>query len=202
MAPALTPTHSDLRLFFIDAVKCAAKNQQLKARPETVAYVGELLTRFARPDALYEKTQDGYRLAALADLYRRAVEAPGASERDEAYRRLGDVALFVAGLFSGSLNRKLVDVDYYIAMGEGAYSRVALHRDARCAETMYRELSHKFAGFVDVLDEVAEQAPGRQEKDVLRTYEVWLRTGSRRAARKLARSGVLAIRDGDANVRH
>jgi len=39
-------------------------------------------------------------------------------------QRLGDTALFIAGVFADSLNRKLVDVDYYVAMGGTAYAQV------------------------------------------------------------------------------
>ena len=191
-----------LRTFFTDAVGSAVDNQHLEARRDTVEYIGDLLTRFARPDALYEKTSEGYRVAALADLYGKAMAAPTGSAREEAYRRMGDVALFIAGLFAGSLRRKLVDVDYYIAMGGGAYGRAAAHRSTRDAEAVFRELSAKFAEFVDVLDEVGEKSAGRKERDVLRTYEIWLATGSRRAARKLARHGVLPVRNPNARDRH
>ena len=114
-------------------------------------------------------------------------------ERADALQRLGDVALFIAGLLSGSLNRKLVDIDYYIAMGGSAYGQLSNTRANAVSDgspEVFEELSHKFSGFVDVLDEVAERAPGHNNTDVMRTYEVWLRTGSPRAARRLRRHGI------------
>jgi hypothetical protein len=59
--------------------------------------------------------------AMLAD----ACEAPSHEARCHALQRLGDVSLFFAGFFSGSFARKLVDIDYHIAMGGRAYGTLA-----------------------------------------------------------------------------
>ena len=53
----------------------------------------------------------------------RGTDAP--SERNRALQRLGDVSLFIAGFFAGSFARKLVDIDYHIAMGGRAYGSLA-----------------------------------------------------------------------------
>jgi len=50
------------------------------------------------------------------------MDAQSLGERRAALRKLGDAGSFISGLFADSLNRKLVDIDYYIAMGGSAYS--------------------------------------------------------------------------------
>ena len=54
-----------------------------------------------------------------------ALEAPTAQERERGLQRLGDVSLFMAGFFAHSFARKLIDIDYHIAMGGRAYGTLA-----------------------------------------------------------------------------
>jgi hypothetical protein len=102
--------------------------------------------------------------------------------------------LFISGVFADSLNRKLVDVDYYIAMGGNAYSYLSdsSHNTLRwqVLSEVFEELASKFAVFVDILGEVSENAHFNRDVDVMRLYEVWLRTGSKRAGRRLQRLGI------------
>jgi hypothetical protein len=55
-------------------------------------------------------------------------------------------------------------------------------------------LSDKFARFVDVLAEVGEQSGLSSQTDIMRLYEIWLRTGSRRAAERLRKLGIEPVR--------
>ena len=104
-------------------------------------------------------------------------------------RRVGDLSLFISGFFSDSLNRSLVDVDYYIQIGEAAYSSLARQDDT--LGDVFDELSDKFAAFVDVLGEVSERSSLTSNTDLLRLYEKWLRTGSRRSGDLLASRGIV-----------
>jgi hypothetical protein len=127
-------------------------------------------------------------------MYQDALEAPTLAQRRAALRRLGDVALFIGGFFAQSLVRKLVDVDYYIAMGGTAYS--ALSESLRRERTqwhgvVFNELARKFPGFVDVLAEVSASAQPGSDTDILRLSEIWLRTGSARARDRLVGLGVV-----------
>lgn len=192
--------------FFQGALQSALDNQCIAAEPHTVQYVVNVLSAFSRSDRLYEKTEDGYGLKPLAILYAEASFSANAAERNHSLQRLGDVALFVAGLFSNSLNRKLVDVDYYVAMGGAAYGQLssAMSGAGRRAalSPVFDELSHKFQDFVDALAEVGEDANFNNDSDLLRTYELWLRTGSVRAARQLQRAGIAPSESNVSRARH
>ena len=110
---------------------------------------------------------------------------------------MGDVSLFMAGFFAHSFARKLIDVDYHIAMGGRAYACLAdnLRGRARSAAlaSVFAELAGKFQRLVDVLNDVAEMARPANDQDILRLYEIWLKTGSPRAQRLLRESGVMPI---------
>lgn len=187
-------TGVDVKEFFRDAVVDAIHNQHVEARESTVFYVVNLLCYFARVDRFFEWTPDGFTLRPLALIYRDALEANSQSQRNTALRRLGDVSLFVAGIFTESLNRKVVDVNYYIAMGGNAYSHLSdsLLESARAITdpTVFFELSEKFSEFVSVLNEVGEKSNVGTHKDILCLYEEWMRTNSPRAARRLRMLGI------------
>ena len=184
---------TQLDAYFTRSLNDALSNQQVEASHGTVGYVADLLTRFARSRDFYEPLESGIGLRPLA-LYYAEAQRGSASERMSALRRLGDVALFISGLFANSLNRKIVDVDYYIEMGGGAYASLSAASATAYVErtpcAVFRELAAKFKHFVDVLDEVGGHLAGRSDRDLLRSYEVWLRTGSPRAARRLRRQGI------------
>ena len=48
-------------------------------------------------------------------------------------------------------------------------------------------LSEKFIELVDVLSEIGENCGISNDSNVLRLYELWMKTGSRRLARRLHR---------------
>ena len=127
-----------------------------------------------------------------------AAAAQSAQQRDEALRRLGDVSLFVAGFFAQSFARRLVDVDYHIAMGGRAYGTLAENMRGtmrgQAFAALFMELAAKFQRLVDVLNDVAEMAYTHTDKDILRLYEIWLKTGSPRAHSILQRLGVAPVR--------
>jgi hypothetical protein len=188
---------SSLREFFRDAFHEASAHQRLGIEEQTEAYVVNLLTMFSRAEALYEQTPDGYRLKPLAIMLADAHGAQSASERQRSLQRLGDVSLFIAGFFARSFARKLVDVDYHIAMGGGAYSSLAdtLQRSmsGRVVAAVFAELAGKFQQLVDALNEVSEMSYQHSDADLLRLYEIWLKTGSPRAQRILNELGVQPV---------
>lgn len=184
----------DVREYFQLSVAQAMEHQKVSAAEDTTHYVVNVLAQFTRSDALFECTPDGYAIRPLALFYAEAAEAGSRTVRDLALKRLGDVALLIAGMFSASLDRKLVNVDYYIAMGGGAYGFLSNGMNhgpgRRGSGRMFAELAAKFQAFVDVLAEVSDNSGLRAPTDVMRLYETWARTGSQRAADKLRKLGI------------
>lgn len=190
-------TDVDVREFFQEAVQSAIANQHLTVSGETEVYLGNLLTSFINSERLYDHTPDGIMIRPLAQHYLEALEATNSIDRINALRRLGDISLFISGLFSHSLSRSLVDVDYYISMGGNAYGYLsdANHRSTVTGlKQVFAELSRKFTELVDVLAEVGEAANLANNNNVLRLYEIWLKSGSKRAADKLKLKGIHPVR--------
>jgi hypothetical protein len=184
---------ASLQEFFKDSVATAMAKQGVAADDHTAYYVVNLLTLFARQETLYDRGKPGPGLQPLALLLAAAAESPHREARNELLRRVGDTSLFVAGFLGDGFARKLIDVDYYIDMGGAAYGRLSDNvrgtREERAFGTVFGELAEKFRDFVDVLADIRDSGKAAAI-DILRLYEVWLRTGSRRAARLLREHGL------------
>ena len=192
-SPARVVPIANLREFFKDELHGALEKQQVAVEDQTEHYVVNLLTLFSRSEALYDQTSDGPRLKPLALMLSEALEAPSAGDRNRGLQRLGDVSLFIAGFFAQSFARKLIDIDYHIAMGGRAYATLAesLSRGrSRVLGGVFGELAEKFQPMVDALNELSETAYTHSDKDILRLYEIWLKTGSPRCYDILKRLGV------------
>jgi hypothetical protein len=187
----------DLRDFFRESIDDAIANQGVQVDAHTTHYVVNLLTLFSRSEDLYEDSGEVYGLKPLALMLLDATEARNAAERSASLQRIGDVALFVAGFFADGLAHRLVDLDYYIQMGGTAYGSLSDEirgtARGRALADVYEELARKFQLVVDLLNEVRDGAQHGSDLDVLRTYEVWLKTGSQRAAGLLRQHGVIPM---------
>jgi hypothetical protein len=175
--------------FFKELVAEAMNRRQLEADHLTEYYLVNLLCQYVRLDPVAHADYGEPLAVRLA----RALESGGGDQRAR-LRSLGDFSLFTSGFFSDSLRRRVVDVDYYKAMGEYAYG--SLSRDDRDAFAgVFGELARKFVRFMDVLAHISERtAMAPRDTDVLRLYETWLRTGSPRDADRLVERGLLPNR--------
>lgn len=178
--------------FFKELVTEALSHQKLLTQPETEFYLVNLLNHFMTTDRLYTRDAKGeHKEASLALMLKEALEQRAPQIQSALFKKIGDFSLYVAGFFQDSLNRKLVDVDYYIDMGGSAYLQVAERAEEDVRRDLYLELSQKFSGFVEVLAEVSDKTSSKTEHDILRLYEVWVRTRSERAAKVLQEAGIL-----------
>ena len=184
MAEALVRRESPTE-YFRELVEAAMQRQRIAAHELTSFYLVNLLTGFVHWDA--SAAGDGEE--ALGVRFARALQEEGRRQRSE-LRQVADRSLFVSGFFSDSLNRSLVDIDYYMQLGEYAYGSLARQDDGTWGD-VFDELSGKFAAFVDVLGEVSERTALTSNSDLLRLYEKWLRTGSRRSGDLLASRGIV-----------
>jgi hypothetical protein len=183
MAEALFRNESPVE-YFKELVESALEHQRLATSEMTSFYVVNLLSGFVHLDGSPAADDE-----ALGISLAKALQAGGSRQRD-GLRRVGDTSLFISGFFGDSLTRSLVNVDYYIALGERAYASLARQSDETLSE-VFDELAGKFSGFVDVLGEVSERTALTSNSDLLRLYEKWLRTKSRRSGDLLVKQGIV-----------
>lgn len=181
-----TPTE-----YFKELVESALQHQRVHADELTAYYLVNLLCGYVRAGSGSSDPQ-AFDAEPLALHLGRALGAEGSAQR-AGLRRVGDAALFISGFFADSLRRKVVDVDYYIALGGYAYGQLSRLSDTVFAP-IFAELADKFVAFVDILAEVSERsAVASTNVDLLRLYEKWLRTGSRRDGERLVARGIIPV---------
>ncbi|MBI3540788.1 MAG: hypothetical protein HY073_01400 [Deltaproteobacteria bacterium] len=179
--------------FFRGKVKEVVQRQHLQIPDGAEFYLVNLLHQCSKTQDLYGPPPEGFREEPLAFLYCRAANESETSTRVQLFKRLGDFSLFFAGFFADSFRRQLIDVDYYVQMGEGAYGHLSqlLAKHAAFGE-IFEELARRFMTYVDILSEVSEKSL-KTNRDLLRLYEIWLKTGSNRAGHLLTEEGILPI---------
>ena len=185
-------TYRTLALYFKDHVDTAIRAQALEASEEVEFYLVNLLDDFAKTDTIRLSLDE-----PLALLLHDAV-FKSTQDRVSAFRRLGDISLYLAGLFAPSLRRRSVDVNYAIRMGAGAYATVATLARYRAGvisgaiRPLYLEMSHKFADLVEVLAQIGEKTSlGADSPDLADIYERWARTKGPHLAKRMQELGVL-----------
>jgi hypothetical protein len=172
--------------YFKGLVDEVLDRQRVRSSAETTFYVVNLLAGFASRGVATPMLSDEPLAVRLA----KALNEGGARQR-EGLRGVGDASLFLAGFFSDSLKRSLVDVDYYVALGGYAYGSLGRRDVNGCAE-IFQELAEKFVRYVDVLSEVSERSSvSSGNTELLRVYERWLRTGSPRNGQLLVERGIV-----------
>ncbi len=187
----------NLRDYFRTSIDDVIEKQGVELDPQATCYVVNLITLFSRSEDFYEDDGETYGVRPLALMLADAADAASPEARNQSLQRIGDVALFIAGFFIEGLAKKAVDVDYYVHMGGSAYGslsdeiRGSLRGEAFAP--VYRELALKFQVLVDVLNEVKGGGHNGSNADIVRSYEIWRKTGSRRAERFLREQGVIPI---------
>jgi hypothetical protein len=198
------PVHN-LCDYFRQSIDTVIEQQGVSLDPHATHYVVNMMTLFSRSENFYEDDGEIYGIKPLALMLADAADAPSAEHRSQVLQRIGDVALFISGFFVESLANKAVDIDYYIHMGENAYG--SLSEESRgtvrgnAFAHIFRELACKFQVLTDVLNEVRDGPCPDSDLNVLRTYEIWLKTGSKRAEKLLRQQGVVPINNAR-QIRH
>lgn len=167
--------YTSLEGFFAGLLTEALDSERLELAPDSRAYLVQIVSEYGTTQALHRGGRPGERgTPGLVWLYEEAARARP-SERFDAYRHLGDVALVVSGFYAPHVERSLVDVRYYVGMGEAAYARCASLAELRPFRSMFEQLAHAFERIVEVLTRVAEMTTIPVARDVGSIYERWLR---------------------------
>jgi len=185
--------HGNLYDFFDARVADAVETQKVDLGENSRRYLALLLVECKRSERLLTATD---RPETLAELHLQAATADRAKAM-ALYRHLGDRALYVAGYFRESLNRKAVGRDYYADMGGAAYQQVATlggtwNADVDPWTHMFLELAAQFRECMGILAEVSERNLADGTHDLVALYERWLQTKSPAIERRLHELGMIA----------
>ncbi len=96
-------------------------------------------------------------------------------------KAVGDLCLIYSGFFPDKLNRKLVDIDYFIKLGQISF--LTLYRiyntmnSVSDLKNLYFEVYKEFVKIVTVMLEIARKFKLFNEDNLLKIYERWQKTG-------------------------
>jgi len=147
----------ELRRFFDRAVRASFSDLAIEDEP-AATYLADLLTRFARTEALFTTGVALPRLDTVVDML---LEVQAAWQDDaptfrpeheiSVRRHIGDYTLFMTGVFRERVER-LASRTFYVAQGQRAYRFVSEHARASQRSAPYRRLAEHFEGFASALD--------------------------------------------------
>jgi hypothetical protein len=149
----------ELRRFFDRAIRASFHDLALHDEP-AATYLADLLTRFARTEAVLPRGLAVPRLETVVDMLldiQAAWHADEATFRPEhevqVRRHIGDYTLFMTGLFPERVAR-MASTRYYVTQGKRAYQFVSEHAraSARAHPGPYRRLAERFEGYASALD--------------------------------------------------
>ncbi len=183
--------------FFHDEVAQTAKALRVDVPAETQIYLADLCSRFAKAEHLFTTLEGKNELEPMVFIMERALAEDDPAERVRILRRLGDTALYTSGFFADTLERRGMDIEYYVRMGGMAYQNVSTISVAgRSLRSLYAALSRYFDTLVRVLWELADRTQMASSADMLEVYRRWEETGSDRLRRRLMKHGFVLPTDG------
>ncbi len=186
----------NLREYFYQQVREALANQEVHTQPQTEFYLVELLSKFLRlsPEQPLPHKEE----KAMALYYLESLQV----NPEQAWRLLkylGDMTLYVTGFFQARFQRKANDLNYYMSLGGSAYRRLSylseVYPRTQSHKEIFKELAQNFSCFVDVLSEISESSQISNSLDLLKLYERWMSTGSKRLLQKLQSQGIHPLKD-------
>jgi len=182
------------RDFFQEAVSEALSHRKVRTLPQAQKYLVDLLEFHLITENLFDVVDESGRRTreTLAEMYLRAGQAD-ARTRIELLKKVGDKALYISGFFGDSLQRKVVDIDYYADMGGTAYAALSDCVRDDAGALVFREFASRFVEFMDVLSHISSTAFVQQEENILRLFENYARTGSEHARERLLDHGLIAV---------
>ena len=141
------------------------------------AYMRELLISYIPSNRLFDEDKDSGQknLKSLAELYLKAQKV-SFNEKRILLQQVGDRSLYLGGFFREALNKRLVNLNYYMNIGKSAYGHLA---EDHPQEDMFRELSYFFSDLMDVLSYISQKNSIRTDQDLLKLCKHYLRTGSK-----------------------
>lgn len=160
-------THDNQVMLWQDVIKHAESRCSIALNAELETYLISLLMRYTSKPEIAKQM--------LATAFLEALQLRD-RERSLHLQKVGDECLIFAGLFPHIIEKRHVNIAYFVDLGRSAYANVS-----KTAHDLYWSLAWQFVSLMDVLQSV------RPYSDLLplEAYEQWNEVGSQRALKML-----------------
>jgi hypothetical protein len=145
-------TVANLQSFFYKNLSDLNQKSLCPVPEEAIYYSSSVLERYCLTHEFFEqengRVQDKVLGIKLLEASQKRTE-----EQRRIYRDVGDTALMVCGYFSNSVNKKLMDVNYYIQLGQTAYDRMnSLDPSFMDIPSFYKLMASSFEKITTLID--------------------------------------------------
>ncbi len=180
---------------FLNLIQKATVDLKIKTSQPIKNYLVQILVYYAQTQNLFpgrsEDTQQKP-LDTLAELWLTAHQSPDPI-RSDLLKKIANQSLYMGGYFSASLEKKLIDIEYYIQMGESAFLSLSSLSKSDTQSRLYTVLGSHFNQWIETLHYVAHQDFAQSDVGLLKLYENYLQTGSGSAYARLIERGVTPL---------
>lgn len=177
--------------YFRDEFRKALLSTDVQISETTEFYIVNLLAGFERSEVLFLLRENRFEEEPLAMMLANALSGDKTTQL-RGLKRLGDVALFFAGLFVDHIERGPVNKDYYVDMGSSAYGELSARLvNEAVFRLLYSELSREFEGLTVALSHLTIAKKIATNMDLLKLYDRWIRTGDEKLRDVLIREGLI-----------
>lgn len=114
---------TNLKGFFFEGLSELNKKSLCPIPESVIYYSSDVLDKFALSEDFFEVSEGKVREKILGMKLLEATQF-SREEQKRVYKEVGDMSLMVCGYFSESVNKKIVDVQYYSQLGRMAYSHL------------------------------------------------------------------------------
>lgn len=182
---------------FSEALKEALTHRKVKTFPHLETYLIHMLKHYLDSKNLFspiivQGENNEQKTETFAEMYLLAMNSESPKNK-EIMKVLADRTLYMAGFFGDSLQKKIVDIDYYSDIGSVAYSNLASWTKEDHLSQVYKTFSKRFLDFVDVLNYISDKSQVQSDYNVLSLYEKYIKTGSELAREKLSQMGIVTL---------
>lgn len=175
--------------FFLECISESSKKLKIELTPFANSYLANLLSSFGNQKDLDSSPNQ----KTLAEHLKEALEAPD-TERPTILKKMGDQAVCTAGFFSDWIEKKTISIDYYIGMGQNAYSSLSTltKKKAQTAKSeLFAELADKIEGIIELITDISYAGHLKSNQDLLSLYEKWSKNQSKVLFHLLKEKGIL-----------
>lgn len=114
---------ANLKGFFFEGLSEINKKSLCPVPESIIYYSSDVLDKFALSQDFFETSEGKVREKILGMKLLEATQY-NRDEQKKIYKEVGDMSLLVCGYFSESVNKKIVDTQYYSQLGKMAYSHL------------------------------------------------------------------------------
>lgn len=114
---------TNLQSFFFNDLSALNKKSLCPVPESIIFYSSEVLDKFALSEEFFEISEGKVREKILGMKLLEATQLPREEQR-KVYKEVADTSLMVCGYFAESVNKKLVDTQYYAQLGKMAYGHL------------------------------------------------------------------------------